>query len=144
MGSRIEIKGMDDLLRKLKNLGSTTVAKKVQRKAIRAGTNPLLVDAKANVPVDKGDLKRSLTKKIIVNNYRCQGIVGADSDYVGEDGSKPAHYDHLVEYGHADPDGTVTPPHPFMRTTADEAMGEAQEKYAEKLAEEIEKEARGT
>jgi HK97 gp10 family phage protein len=140
--NRIEIKGLAELLKKLQRLGSSTTAKKVQRKAIRAGTNPLLAADRANIPVDQGDLRRAQIKKIVVNNFTCVGMVGTDTDYVGSDGSKPGKYDHLVEYGHVNPDGTVTPPNPYMRTTADQSLGAAQEAYIEKLAEEIEAEAR--
>lgn len=140
MANRVQIKGMAETLAKLKNLGSRAAARRVLRKAVRAGTNPILADARANAPRDKDDLRKSLTKKIIVNNFRCQGIVGADADYVGEDGQKPAHYDHLVEYGHEE-DGKVTPPHPFMRETADQSMSAGQEKFEETLAREYEAEA---
>ena len=141
MPNGIKINGMADLERKLKALGSETIAKRVLRKAIRAGVKPILSAARANVPVESGALKKSLANKVKVNKSAAYGLVGPATDYVGENGQRPSKYAHLVEYGHVSKTGQVIPPHPFIRTTADESLSGARDAYAEKLAAEIEAEA---
>lgn len=136
---KLVVKGERELLAKLKNLGGAG-AKRAARKAVNAGTQPMLKAVRAAAPVETGALKKAMAKKITGKGFNVNGIVGADANYVGDDGRKPVKYDHLVEYGHKGPDGTV-PPHPFIRSGYDVSVAAAREKYAEKLASEIEAEA---
>ena len=56
---KFAITGDKELNAALKALGSK-LALKLERKALRQVAKPVLADAKANCPVDSGDLKRSL------------------------------------------------------------------------------------
>jgi HK97 gp10 family phage protein len=135
----VKIKGDKKLLAMLRQLPKKAVA--VNRRAINVGTTPILRAVKAGVPVDHGDLKQSMIKKVSNHGPNCSGIVGADADYVGENGEKPAKYDHLVEFGHVATDGTQVSANPFMRNGWDEGYPEAQEKYEAALKAGIEKAA---
>jgi hypothetical protein len=114
----------------------------VNRRAVNLATSPVLAAIKGTVPVDKGNLKAALKKKITSRKMRATGLVGADASYVGPNGEQPFRYDHLVEFGHVDPDGTVVPPNPYMRAGWDAAEATARETYQAELADGIETEAK--
>jgi HK97 gp10 family phage protein len=132
----IEVKGDKHLLKILQELNSK-VAKQVNRRAVNLATTPILQAVKQNVPVDKGDLKKAQTKKITSKGGQANGIVGADADYVSEDGSRPAHYDHIIEYGHIAQDGKHVPANPYMRTAWDSSIEQAREIHEKALQEGI-------
>lgn len=75
MSQQIKVIGMDRLQAKLR-----TLPKKVQtkgtRKAITAGTKPILAAERAAVPIDTGLLKKSLGKKISLKGGGGFGVVG--------------------------------------------------------------------
>lgn len=75
MSQQIKIIGMDKLQAKLRAL-----PKKVQtagtRKAITAGTKPILAAERADVPTDTGLLKKSLGKKVALKGGGGYGVVG--------------------------------------------------------------------
>lgn len=139
---KFELKGFKELIHTLKHLGGPKFARKANRRAVNLATQIILDAARSNCPSDKGDLKAAMIKKITNRGYHANGIVGADAEYVSENGDKPSHYDHLVEYGHQTPEGKTIPPHPYLRPAWDESIAAAQAKYAEVLAEEIEKAAK--
>lgn len=139
MGYSVKIQGVPQLIGKLTKLQKEI--NKVNRKALNRAGTVLLKGVRANVPVDKGDLKESLTKKIYKGSMV---IVGADGSYVGADGEKPANYDHLVEYGHISKDGTQVPAEPFIRTAWEECAGQAQKMYEDALKKGIDELAGGT
>ena len=136
----LEIKGAKELQKKLAEL-SKQGAKRAARKAVNAGTTVLLKAIRANTPVDTGDLKQALTKKITKSRGGYNGIVGADKNFVGANGELPSHYDHLVEGGHKTEDGGTVPPRPFIRSGFDQSQRQALDTYSSKLATEIEAEA---
>jgi HK97 gp10 family phage protein len=130
----MRMKGDKALLKKLNNVAKSG-AYKACRKAVVAGTQPLFKAVKSNVPVDEGNLKKAMVKKVSGKRGNYNGIVGADVDFVGENGEQPIRYDHLVEYGH---DGV--PARSFVRKGFDESGAAARAAYEAKLAAEIEKE----
>ena len=139
MASRMKITGLDRLYKKLEALGSEKKMKPILRKCARAGIAPVVKAEKANCPVDQGNLKRALDRKITGRQFRISAIAGADINVVGENGERPGHYDHLVIRGHVAPDGTVIPPNDFIGRAADQSLGAAEQKYADKAASEVEK-----
>lgn len=141
MPNKVEIKGGKELINKLRHLQKQSTAGKVMRRAVNLATTPILQSARAECPVDQGDLRRSQTKKVTGTKLSYNGIVGADANYIGADGKKPSHYDHLVEDGYTAHDGTAVPPTGYLRRAWDESIGEAQSKYETALADGIEKEA---
>ena len=115
MSQQIKIIGMDKLQAKLR-----TLPKKVQtagsRKAINAGTKPILAAEKADVPVDSGLLKKSLGRKVKFKGGLGYGVVGPRRGFgvKGEKGKfkfkarkkgmknefsfrEPSRYAHLAE-----------------------------------------------
>lgn len=70
--------------------------------ASRKALAPMRAQARANVPVDDGDLRRSIA---IVRRrsarMRPVHAVGPRADFVGKDGAKPARYSSLTEFGRA-------------------------------------------
>lgn len=137
---KIQISGAKELISQLRHLQKESTAGKILRRAVNLATTPILQAARQECPVDQGDLRRAQTKKVSGKRLTYNGIVGADANYVGEDGSKPSHYDHLVEDGHVAPDGTVVPPTGYLRRAWDQSIATAQAKYETTLAEGIEKE----
>jgi HK97 gp10 family phage protein len=135
----IKITGLDTLLRKLEALASQSKQKTILRKAARAGIAPVVKAEKAECPVDEGNLKRSLDRKIGGKGFKISAIAGADINYVGDDGKRPGKYDHLVVRGHVAEDGTVVPPNDFISRAGEQSRGQAEAKYTEKLMTEIEK-----
>jgi hypothetical protein len=135
----IKVTGMDTLLRKLAALASESKQKVILRKCARAGIAPVVKAEKANCPVDKGDLKRALDRKVTGHGFKISAIAGADIDYVGDDGARPGKYDHLVIRGHVTEDGGVVPPNDFITRAADQSLAAAEQKYGDKLKTEIEK-----
>lgn len=70
--------------------------------ASRAALKPLLAAARANAPVDDGDLRRSLAiKRLRSARERPVHAVGPRADFVGKDGERPARVAHLTEFGRA-------------------------------------------
>jgi hypothetical protein len=54
--------------------------------------------------------------------------------YSGYLAKATAPHAHLIEYGHRNKDGSITPPRPFMRTARDKVLTEANiKKAAEKV-----------
>ena len=60
---KIEVRGLREIERALKDLGATA-ANRVARSALNRSASPVVRDAKARVPVDTGELKRSVTKRL--------------------------------------------------------------------------------
>jgi hypothetical protein len=117
------------------------VERKVNRRAVTLATSPILSACRAECPVDKGDLQKSLIKKITNAGKRSDGIVGADAAYVSADGTLPSNIDHLVHYGHVTPGGRVVEPNPFLQRGWDASIAQARAKYETVLAEGVEEEA---
>lgn len=57
---RVEVEGLSDLQAALRDLGEPKVIKRVLRTILRKAGKPMLEKARAGVPVDQGDLKRSV------------------------------------------------------------------------------------
>lgn len=126
---------MNDLLQQL----PAKIEANVLRGALRAGQKEILEAAKANVPVQSGDLRASLRIKTRSKKGEVSATLVA--------GNKKAYYAHMVEFGTAqhfikpkrarslffaglarkvvDHPGAAA--HPFMRPAFDEAQGKALE-----------------
>jgi HK97 gp10 family phage protein len=139
MKSGMHLSGAKELLDQLNEMGKQSIP--INRRAVNLATSPIVRAAKRNCPVDKGDLRKSQTKKVYNRGSNAMGIVGADADYIGEDGQKPSHYDHLIEFGHETKDGKHVPANPYLRTAWEESINEAQRIYGEEVAAGIEKAA---
>lgn len=57
---KIEVSGLSDIQSALRDLGEPKAIRVALRAALRKAARPMLDAAKARVPIDKGDLKRSV------------------------------------------------------------------------------------
>jgi HK97 gp10 family phage protein len=120
----------DELLKNIKGLPQKSV-KKVKMQAIRAGARVTLKRMKSLVPVDTGDLKRSLAiqtpKGKIKSQTKAPLVIGAKEPQ--------SHIAHFAEFG------TIKDKaQPFMRPAISQTAKAAIDKMAKKLDESIKKE----
>ena len=80
------IEGVDSLIRKLNRLGGNSTV--VLTNSIRKATNLVQRDAKLNVPVDSGNLRRSIQARTSTSPQGIQGEVFTNCEYAA-----------YVEYG---------------------------------------------
>lgn len=130
--------------KKLERLSFKSI-RKANRQAIRFALTPVAKAIRQNVPIDEGDLKKATATKTFGKGLNVGGVAGADAAYraTDEDGNAkvPANYDHLVEFGHVNEDGSFTPPAGYQRRAAEQALPIAEKRYIQKATEIIEKEA---
>lgn len=132
-----KIGGADDLARALQTLGRSIGApiNAASRKALR----PMLAAAKRNAPVDKGNLKKSLTIKADdkASKARPRFVVGPDASYqIGND--RPVKYAHVVEFGPAD---GSRPGARFMSSAFEETADQTIKILGDEIGPQIEKAA---
>jgi len=99
------------------------VQKKIVRQALRAAARPMLVAAKAKVPVDTGRLKKSLRLRALKQRRGIFGVqvrTGTRAELGMWIGDKTGYYPASVEWGH----GSV-PARPYLRPAFDETRDEA-------------------
>jgi HK97 gp10 family phage protein len=114
----IEIKGLDEIEKRLKQLPQK-VAKKVVRKAVREGAKPILKAAQSKVPVKTGALKKSLKVRAMKAKLAKGGAgvhVGVSDQWFKGD----LFYGGMVEFGTKN-----MPAKPFIRPAYDEKKNEA-------------------
>ncbi|HWA18963.1 MAG TPA: HK97 gp10 family phage protein [Devosia sp.] len=100
MTKKSTVTGAKDIAKRFKYAvpGLVPAIAEAQKKALK----PMLAMAKANAPIDDGDLRRSLAiKRLRSARERPQHAVGPRSDYVGKDGEKPVRIAHITEFGRA-------------------------------------------
>ena len=89
----IELTGVDEILNKLQQMGANI--SRLENKALRNAAEPVLEDAKANVPVRTGKLKKGLK---ITNVKKKEGVkyilVGVDRGDNSE-----IFYSKFIEFG---------------------------------------------
>ena len=124
MSIDFRVEGLDDLERQFDRLIDTS-KKKVMQKALNAGIAPIKKEAKANAPVDKGVLKKSIRSKQM--KYTENPAVGI---YV----SGKAFYWYFIENGTSKMAAA-----PFLRPAVDSKYEEGVNKFKEKWKVEIDK-----
>ena len=129
-----DIKGMDQLLKSLKVLPDR-IQKNVLVGAIRAGTKPMLTEAKNKVPQNTGNLKKSLGV-IRAKTRDKTKVIFTISPRKG--GKNDGWYAHMVEFG-----TSKDRPQPFMRpafeTKASESISAVRDYMAKRIDKEIAK-----
>ena len=161
MAAGIEVIGADRLPKALASL-PVKMQRKAVRKALNFAATPIIKSARSLVPVDDGDLKRSLGKKVKVAKRPEQGAtltIGPRTKYAGQTpGKRPASYAHLVEFGtaphqiEAKPVLTIGPlqirgvvqhpgaaPRPFLRPAFEASKSVALRRFSDKLGKEMER-----
>lgn len=140
----LKVKGADKLLDKLARLAGDRTAQRVLRRATNAATTPLLKAVKAGTPVDKGSLKKAMAKKVSGKRYTVGGRVGVDTAKMDPDGKhRVARHLHLVENGFEHESGKVVPGAHMLQKGSDASRSQSESAYIRKLADGIEKEAKG-
>lgn len=142
---RLVMKGEKALIKKLERLGDRRKLRKVIRRATNAAAQVVTKSVRGFWPEATGLSKRSVTKKVIKTKSGFSAIIGVDKNAQGvtEDGRPhvPSNIDHLVEFGYQLADGTTVPAVAPLRRGYDAAAGAAEVRFAQKAAEDIEKEA---
>lgn len=134
------IDGIAEMRRKLKKMGDRTQRKFVRR-ALTAGTTPIVRDIRKNTPKETGNLKASIGRRM--KSYP-SGIIVA---VLGARWPKGAH-GHLLEFGTTQRPHPITgtsgimPARPFMRPAVDRNRSKFARLFGGKLGAEIEREAR--
>lgn len=120
-----------------------SAANRALRKALTKAARILRKAVKDATPVDEGLLRSAVAMKIGVRRGRGFAIVGADADRLRRDAQsagRPPNIDHLVEFGHLTPSGTMTAPSGHMRRAAVQTMPAAGRTLADQLEREIDAE----
>jgi HK97 gp10 family phage protein len=99
LAGRVTITGLKELDRQLGELPKA-LGKKIVRKAVREAARPVLADAKAAVPVDSGDLKKSLKLKAFKRSRKRPGTFGIQVCTRSGWFQGKQFYGGMVEFGH--------------------------------------------
>lgn len=137
-----QVKGLKELNKILEQL-PIKLQKRAVRKALRAGSRPIIQKARSLAPVDTGALKKSIiyaqrrdpTRGAI--GFLKSSVAGKGKQNTGSEKKRvPSKYAHLVEFG-----TSRAPAQPFMRPALDSAGNDAIKKITEVLIKEVEIEA---
>ncbi|AND85564.1 hypothetical protein GTH52_01065 [Clostridium tyrobutyricum] len=122
--ANIELTGVDEILNKLQQIGANVG--RLENKALKNAAEPVLEDAKANVPVRTGKLKKGLK---ITNVKKKEGIkyilVGVDKGDNSE-----IFYGKFIEFG-----TSKRAAHPFLQPAYEKNIDDIKGIIAETLKE---------
>jgi HK97 gp10 family phage protein len=138
MDLTVKIEGLESL-QKAFSLLPQRVAVKAASKAVRAGANVILKAARMKVPVDTGNLKKSIAVKVLNKRRDAMQVAAIIGPRVVNRRSKAKHdgfYGFFVEYG-----TKKVRSQPFMRPAYDENKVAAQQAIMDIVGEAIEREA---
>jgi HK97 gp10 family phage protein len=139
---KYDLEGMGQLIQRLDKL-PLVIASQVLGVMVKEGAKPVVRNIKRLAPVDKGNLKKSITAVVRRRPKRgtAVAVVGPSTerfangkrlkkgaDARGSD--RPANYAHLPEFGFVGRDGKQVPASPYMRPGTSSSKGEAAEKMA--------------
>jgi len=126
-GLTVKVTGLTASINAMSKLADGRAVDRRVNAAMKKAAAPMLEFAKSKVPVDQGDLKRSLiiNSKKLKNGNRSVRVgpeaaaiirtSGNSSFNVGRDVKWPARYGHLVEFGHTAFGKFWVRRQPFMR-----------------------------
>ncbi|SDM17440.1 HK97 gp10 family phage protein [Bacillus sp. OK048] len=142
--ARNEIIGMKELEKTIKQLGQ--LPQKVVTKAARQGASVSLKAARANAPVDSGDLKKGI--KLVGERTKIKGkkVYQVTLDkalnhvFVKESkAGKRAYYPASQEYGFLTRDGRYVPGYRYLRKSIEDNDKQIQDKVLDVMGKEIDK-----
>ena len=145
MELKVSFEGLNEL-KKAFDLLPQRVGVKASSKAVREGAKVIQEAARAKVPVDTGNLKRSISIKVLNKKrdaLQVAALIGPGTGYFSKRGKNAGKrvndgfYGFFVEYGTKRSKAT-----PFMRPAYDENVQAAQQAIVNVIGEAIEKEAR--
>ena len=132
----VQVEGLKELEQKLLSFGDK-LARNGLRAAVAAGARVVVKEARANVPVDTGTLKKAIYQKQIreeSGNTQQTFYVGARHGKKEQAKGRDAWYFPFVEFG-----TEKMPARPFMRPACESTKDEAIEAIKSRLAERVEK-----
>lgn len=134
----ISVLGDRALERKLSRLKAAT-QKKIVRKALRAAAKPIRDDAKANAPVDEGDLRKNIKVRAMRRSRVRLGVIvrTGTRDEMGIPADSNWYYPAIVEYGYDD-----VPANPYLRNALDKNRQQALRTMGAEISSGIDREAR--
>lgn len=148
---KYDLEGMDQLQSVLKKLPNE-IASQVLGVMVKDGAKPVVRNIKRFVPVDKGNLKKSITAVVRRRPKRgtAVAVIGPSTERFangkrlkkGADArgsEQPSRMAHLPEFGFVGRDGKQVPASPYMRPGTSSAKGEAAEKMQEAFSKGLEK-----
>lgn len=126
MTVKFEVQGLAALDKAVRQLPKN-IQKRVMKTALRAGGRVIAKEAKQNVPVGTGDLKKSI--KIVTGKSKKDGAL------IFVTTTKDAFYSHMIEFG-----TSKMKAQPFLRPAFDSTQKEVMNAIGNKLGEGIIKE----
>lgn len=140
--AKTKIKGMAELEKSIKRLGK--LPQKCVTKAARKGANVAFKNAKANAPVDEGDLKKGLVlkgEKVRVKGkkvYQVSFKKAMNDTFVkiSKDG-KRSYYPASMEYGYFARNGRYVPGYHYLRNSIEKNTKQIEKTTVDVLAKEI-------
>lgn len=146
MAANITIHGAKELERKLRAL-PLKVENKIARKALREGARPILAEAKQQVPVKSGLLRRKLTiragkrsrkhgPRIVVQTS--EGLFKGEAFYGGF-----VHFGHRIGPRRLGPSRKLVPANEFLKRAAEKSKDQAGRIVVQQVEAGIIREAKG-
>ena len=135
-GMNIKIEGLKELERKLLGM-APKLAKNGLRSAVAAGSRVIMAEARKNVPVDTGTLRRAIYMKQIreqSSNSKQTYFVGVRRGKSEQKKNRDGYYFGFVEFGTA-----RMAAQPFLRPAFEAKKTDAVEVIKRRLAERVEK-----
>jgi HK97 gp10 family phage protein len=144
MAKKSKIDGMKELEKSIRKLGQ--VPQKSVTKAAKAGANISLKSARANAPVDTGDLKSGIVlkgeKRTTPGKKVYQVVFDRNKNHMfvkmSADG-KRSYYPASQEYGYITRSGGYVPGYRFMRNSITTNEVEIEKKIVDVLSKDIDK-----
>jgi HK97 gp10 family phage protein len=144
MAKKSEIRGMKELERTIKQLGQ--LPQKCVTKASRKGATVVLKAAKANAPVDEGNLKKGIVLKGERSRIKGKKVYQVTFDrnmndvFVKEsEEGKRSYYPASQEFGFMTRNGGYVPGYRYLRQSIDGKKVEVEKTTVDVLAQEIDK-----
>jgi len=136
----MDVLGIDDLQRKLTELGTRT-ANGVFRRALNASGKRIADAVISRATIDTGRLVEGINMAPLRARRGRVGVLirtGSRAD-LGISATDPYYYPAAVEYGHATPGGKRVPPHPFVRPAFDARVDSETQRITNEIFNELQR-----
>lgn len=144
----VKVEGMKELERMFKQL--ERVPQTVATKSARAGATIALRDAKANAPIDSGELKSGIVLKRERKVKAGKAVYDVMMDPAKNDifvkttaDGKRYYYPASQEYGYIAPDGSYIPGYHFLRDSIEDNVNAIEQKVIDTAKKTVEKILKG-
>lgn len=131
MGVRMEIDGLRQVTNAVRQLCDD--APEIEKRALQKAADMVVDAARANTPVLTGLAASEITATKVAKGIND----GSTSVKVGVRRNKGVAYVVPLEWGHLNPDGSITPPAAFMARTYEEKKAEAYDIIRQSIGDEL-------